>query len=333
MGFCTICGKPLADGEVCTCQQEATQGVYDATQQGADIQGTYTAPAQDVNYQGTYSASQDTTAQATYTAPQDNSDAVPKKAKVKMPKGNGKCPFSPIFDNARDIIDNPLDAGKNYYKKADLKTMIISLSTLAGLYVLTSLFNLLGTVWHVLAVNKRAVKPLLAISGMKYGDYLKMTGTSRGDILRASGITGGTWVQSIFFPIIYMVLMGAAIVGLVFLINSLIVKKQKIEIINIGKFCAAVSLPIGVSLAARFLNGFVHVAWLNGTLFAALYIAGLVVALLEALEIIKELVQDKKQFVLVFLAMVVGIIIADYLIGDLFLGHFFSRFSAMPHLL
>lgn len=61
MGFCTFCGKQLADGEVCTCQQTAPQqNVYGAPQNNEGTQGTYTAP------QGTYTAPQ----QGTYTAPQ-----------------------------------------------------------------------------------------------------------------------------------------------------------------------------------------------------------------------------------------------------------------------
>lgn len=334
MGFCTICGKPLADGEVCTCQQTASQGVYNvAPQQDTNVQGTYAAPQQDVNVQGTYTApQQDAGVQGGYTAPQqdanvqgsyaagtqDNSGAAPKKDKVKMPKSDGKCPFAPIIENAKDMIENPLDAGSNYYKKATMKATITSLATLAVLYVLTSLFNLLGSALHVFSVYRAAIRLHIM---------------SRGEALRYSGITGGTWVQAIFFPIIYMALMGAALIGLVFLVNKLIVKKEKIEILNIAKFCASVSLPIGISLVARFLNGFVHVAWLNGTVFAALYFAGLLLALLQAFELIREFVPDKKKYVLVLGILVIGIIVADYLIGDLFLGHFFSRFSTMPHLL
>lgn len=45
MGFCTFCGKQLADGEVCTCQQTAPQqNVYGAPQNNGGTQGTYTAP-------------------------------------------------------------------------------------------------------------------------------------------------------------------------------------------------------------------------------------------------------------------------------------------------
>ena len=45
MGFCTFCGKQLADGEVCTCQQTASQqNVYGAPQNNEGTQGTYTAP-------------------------------------------------------------------------------------------------------------------------------------------------------------------------------------------------------------------------------------------------------------------------------------------------
>lgn len=320
MGFCTICGKPLADGEVCTCQQTASQGVYNAVpQQDTNVQGTYTAPQQDVNVQGAYTG-----------GTQDNLGAAPKKAKTKMPKSDGKCPFAPIIENAKDTIDNPLDAGNNYYKKATMKTVITSLVTMASLYVLTSLFNLLGSVWHTLAIYKRSVKPYLALAGIKYGDYLKSIGMSRGKILRLSGITGGTWVQAIFFPIVYMILVGVALVGIAFLVNKLILKKEKFEILNVAKFAAALSLPISVSLVARFLIGFVHVAWINGTVLAVLYFAGLLLALLQAFEIIREHIQDKKKYVIVIGILVLGMMVADYLVGDLFLRHFYPSFRSIP---
>lgn len=306
MGFCTACGKPLADGEVCTCQQT-----------------TAATPEQ-----GVYSAAQTDVAQGTAQA-----ETVAKKVKVKMPKVDGNGLFAPIIDNCKDTIENPLDAGNNYYKKATTKATITSLVTLAVLYVLTSVFNLLGNALHVLSIYKKSVKPALALYGIKYGDYLKEMGVKRSDLLRTSGITGGSWVQAIFFPIIYMVLMGAVIIGLVYVVNQFIVKKEKVQIMNVAKFCASVSLPISVALVVRFLDGFVHVAWLNGTVLAGIYFAALLIALLQAFEIVRELVQDKKQYVLSLCVMVFGIVLFNYLVGTLFLGHFFPWFKAVPSLL
>lgn len=56
MAFCTICGKQLADGEVCTCQQNNAQSVP----QGSIPQGMpYTgAPQQGSPYTAAYGAPQ-----------------------------------------------------------------------------------------------------------------------------------------------------------------------------------------------------------------------------------------------------------------------------------
>lgn len=299
MGFCTFCGRQVADGEVCQCQQNV------AVQQNA-----YATP------------------QPEYVAPQQETVAVEETVKV-----SGEGLFAPIIEQAKDTIENPLDAGSNFYKKANMKTAITSLITLTVLYIVTSLFNLLGDALHTLAVAKRLVKPYLRVTGVKYGDYLKATGTSRGDILRGAGITGGTWVQSVFFPIVYVVLMGAAFVGLVYLVNQLIVKKSKVDLQNVAKFGATMALPIGTALAVRFIRGFVHVAWINSTLLNGLYIAALLIALLQAFEIIREIIGDKKKYVFALCIMVFGIIVANYLIGSLFLGHFSAHFSGMPMLL
>ena len=57
MGFCTLCGREVPDGEVCTCQQQTfdqnayapTEGTYTAPVEGAytaPVEGAYTAPVE-----------------------------------------------------------------------------------------------------------------------------------------------------------------------------------------------------------------------------------------------------------------------------------------------
>lgn len=299
MGFCTFCGNQVADGEVCPCQQQAA----------APQQGTYTSVPQ-----------------PEYTQPQTNYASQPAGG------SNGGL-FTPIVENFKDSLDNPLDAGKNFYQKATMKGALTSIIALVSLYVVTSIFNLLGSALHVLAVAKRAAKPILALTGVKYGEYLKLNDTSRGEILRNSGITGASWVQAVFFPIVYCVLVGALMIGVYYLASTLILKKSKIDIQNIVKFAGAVSLPIGVALVVKFIRGFIHVAGVNNTVMAALSVAALLVALLQAFEILKELIPNKKDYVIVLCILVIGLIISNYLIGGLFLGRFYSRFSPIPFLI
>lgn len=300
MGFCTFCGKQLADGEVCTCQQTAPQqNVYGAPQDNGVTQGTYTAPQQ-----GTYTAPQ-----GTYTAPQ------------KQPKVKGDNLFTPVINSVKETIKNPLDAAGTYYKSATLKTAITSMATVTVLYVLVSVFNLLGNVWHILAIAKRSY-------GLVAYHYV-----DKGDILRYAGISGGIWVQAIFFPIIYVALMGAIMVGMAYLVNAVVIKKDKVNLVNVARFGGAVSPAIGAALAVRLVNGFVHVSGINGTVLTALYFATLVVALLQSLEIIRGMVSERNKYVLATIILVAGLVIGDYFIGTLFLGHFYPYFSSIPMLL
>ena len=218
MGFCTFCGKQLADGEVCTCQQTAPQqNVYGAPQNNGGTQGTYTAP------QGTYTAPQ----QGTYTAPQGGyntaqGNGMPQgetyTAPQKQPKVKGDNLFTPVINSIKETAKNPLDAADTYYKTATLKTAITSMATVVVLYVLVSIFNLLGHVWHILAIAKRS-----------YGAFAYHY-TDKGDILRYAGISGGTWVQAIFFPIVYAILMAAIVIGMAYLVNALVIKLSLIHI-------------------------------------------------------------------------------------------------------
>lgn len=153
--------------------------------------------------------------------------------------------------------------------------------TVVVLYVLVSVFNLLGHVWHILAIAKRS-----------YGAFAYHY-MDKGDILRYAGISGGTWVQAIFFPIVYAILMAAIVIGMAYLVNALVIKKDKVNLVNVARFGGAVSPAIGTALLVRFINGFVHVSGINGTILAGLYFAALVVALLQSLEIIRGMVSEK----------------------------------------
>lgn len=300
MGFCTFCGKEVAPGETCSCQQQTT------------TQNVYSAPQMNDNGAGVF-----------------NGNATNDMAQQK-----GESMVSPIIDNIKDTIKNPIDAADNYYKNATVKTSVISVAALAIMYILTSIFNMLGSTLHVLAQYKKIYKASGAkLMGMSYSEYLEAYGMSRGEILRNSGITGGTWVQSVFFPIVYMILMGVVVVGIVYLVNALLVKKQKIELINILKFVGAVSFPIMAALAVRFIAGFVHVSGLSNTLFNGLYVSALVVALIQSFELIKGMISDKKNYVFAMCIAVFGIVVMDYVIGHLFLGHFDIYFATMPHFL
>ena len=87
--------------------------------------------------------------------------------------------------------------------------------------------------------------------------------------------------------------MAAIVIGMAYLVNALVIKKDKVNLVNVARFGGAVSPAIGTALLVRFINGFVHVSGINGTILAGLYFAALVVALLQSLEIIRGMVSEK----------------------------------------
>lgn len=298
MGFCTFCGKQVAEGEVCSCQQSAPQSAF-------------TAP------------------QGNYAAPVNNA--------VKVAKVKGESLVSPIMDDVKAVIANPIEAGDKYFKTADRKKSIISVAALAIVYVLSSIFMLLADQLNVLSSLKKMIKSTGVysagkLSGLSYGDMLIELGMPRKTVLRSNGISGGTWVQSVFFPIVYMILMAVVVVGLFYLVNALFIK-QKVQLDNILKLAGAVSVPIMVALVFNTITNFIHVRWLSNTLFRGVYTAIMAIALLQALHIIKGMIPDTKSFAFSVAIFVCGIIIFDYIIGTLFLGHFDSHFVKMPTLL
>lgn len=113
MGFCTKCGRQLADGEVCTCQQTVQPQINPAAAQQA-------APQPQINPQG---------------APQMN--VAPKKA------GSNSSFIGELGALFKGLIKKPVDAVSEYVEKSSIMTSAILVAVLAFLSAIAQLFYMI----------------------------------------------------------------------------------------------------------------------------------------------------------------------------------------------
>ena len=110
--FCTKCGKPLADGEVCNCQGAAPQ--IDPAQQAAPQQQS-AAPQQQYQ-QAPQQQYQQAPQQQYQQAPQQQYQQVPPQQYQQMAPQQSAASdyFKQFFNTALNVWKKPVTAGKEY---------------------------------------------------------------------------------------------------------------------------------------------------------------------------------------------------------------------------
>lgn len=304
MAFCTICGKQLADGEVCTCQQNNAQSVP----QGNIPQGMpYTgAPQQGSPYT------------AAYGAPQQEAP----KSSVDM--GGA---FKKAIDHIKNTVKKPITAAEEYYENGTIPSSAVLIGILTIAYVFATVLNLISKIFYALSYYKKSVKIYYKPNGLTYGEYLDLKKITRWDILNDYSINVGTIFQSIFFPIIYIVLMGATVFGLFYLIDAVVLKK-KTDVNKIASLCGAVSVPLIGAIAVKILYNFIHVGALRGFFFPIFIVCMSVLTAIQGFTILSKEIKDRKQLVISLAILVAGLVTVEYLIG-LFL-YKSTTFFALP---
>lgn len=304
MAFCTICGKQLADGEVCTCQQNNAQSVP----QGSIPQGMpYTgAPQQGSPYT------------AAYGAPQQEAP----KSSVDM--GGA---FKKAIDHIKNTVKKPITAAEEYYENGTIPSSAVLIGILTIAYVFATVLNLISKIFYALSYYKKSVKIYYKPNGLTYGEYLDLKKITRWDILNDYSINVGTIFQSIFFPIIYIVLMGATVFGLFYLIDAVVLKK-KTDVNKIASLCGAVSVPLIGAIAVKILYNFIHVGALRGFFFPIFIVCMSVLTAIQGFTILSKEIKDRKQLVISLAILVAGLVTVEYLIG-LFL-YKSTTFFALP---
>lgn len=285
MTFCTYCGKQLADGEVCTCQQNAAESQA-ASQNAASPDTAYAQPQADV-----------------YAQPQP-------APKSKADVGGG---FKAIVELFKKSIKTPFEASEEFYRKSDLTASIIMIAMVAGLYMIATMLNFVAVSSHYLRL-------------LEWNSAYKLLGITKWDVLKEVGITGVDFVQSVFFPIIWVSVMTGAIVGLSILVNKVILKKS-INIKATLALCASVSAPLMAALAIKIISNFIYVDALSNMLFPIVTVCLGFLTLLEGLNIISKEVQNRNKMLIVLAIGVAGLIIANYLLNVLVMNHCQTTFS------
>ena len=144
--------------------------------------------------------------------------------------------------------------------------------------------------------------------------YLDSIGYTRWDILNDYSINVGTIFQSIFFPIIYIVLMGATVFGLFYLIDAVVLKK-KTDVNKIASLCGAVSVPLIGAMAVKILYNFIRVGALRGFFFPIFIVFMSVLTAIQGFTILSKEIKDRKQLVISLAILVAGLVTVEYLIG------------------
>lgn len=136
MAFCTFCGKQLADGEVCTCQQQA-----------APQQQAYAQPQ--VNPQQMY--------------------AQPQQA-GQAPRPNV---FKEAISHIVNTVKKPLGAAEEFYEKGTIGGASIIIGMVAVLYVFATLLNLVAIIVYSVAKSGLAAKWVLEFLEINGGTFVQ----------------------------------------------------------------------------------------------------------------------------------------------------------------
>ncbi|MDD5872524.1 MAG: hypothetical protein PUD90_03600 [Clostridia bacterium] len=145
MGFCTKCGKPLKDGEICSCQQQTPQMTAPQAPAGAAPQ--MTAPQAPTGAAPQMTAPQAPTGAAPQmSAPQASTGAAPSAASlaqmdaVKQAGANAAANYFSIF---KGLISSPVDTINSYMANANIVLVAFLIGAQAVVNMIVRLFQML----------------------------------------------------------------------------------------------------------------------------------------------------------------------------------------------
>ena len=129
-----------------------------------------------------------------------------------------------------------------------------------------------------------------------------------------------------------MVLMGAVMVGLAYLINALFIK-GKVQLTNLLKVAGSVSVPLTTILVLQFINNCIHVSAINYIIFHVASVVLSLLVILQVLAIAKDYIADTKKFLVILAISVAVVLIGHYLVDGVMLGKWYPRFVEFPILM
>lgn len=318
MGFCTFCGKQLADGEVCNCEQ---------SRQAQAQQAAQTQQAQGYNYgqpQGSPYAQQ---AQG---APYGQPGQQAQKSKAAADIEGG---VKDAVNYAKEYVKDPFKSTEEFYKKKSLSASAVLVAVSAVACVLATLLNLISMIIYKIAYARSLYRATGAHLLVSFNKALKAAGMTKWDILHeADGVYpalhGWNFIQAIFFPLIYIVLMTAAAIGISLLIQNVIMK-EKTDLNKAAALAGSVSLPVIGMLVISIVSHFIHVAALNDLIFPILIKCLGVLAIIQGSICLGHEIKDNKKLVISIAMFVAAFMIVNYLVNLLILSHCPACFTLM----
>ena len=150
MGFCTKCGKPLKDGEICSCQQQTPQMTAPQAPTGAAPQMTApqapagAAPQMTAPQAPAGAAPQMSAPQApTGAAPQMSAPQAPSSAQMEAVKQAGANAAANYFAIFKGLISSPVDTINSYMANANIVLVAFLIGAQAVVNMIVRLFQML----------------------------------------------------------------------------------------------------------------------------------------------------------------------------------------------
>lgn len=297
MAFCTFCGKQLADGEVCSCQQAAPQA----------------APAQPV-----YTAAPQQAAPVYTAAPQVAPQAAPAQPKGPSPFNEG---FKTVGTFFKGVFKKPFEATEEFFDNANLVASGFFWLVLMVVYIFE---NIINTAMGFVLFENGSETRLMYMYGNSNSFVRGVIGQgfSTDNVYDVDFVS---FVQAFFFPMLWFITMTAAVFGLGILVNAIFVKANfKKAMVKIGALCGVTSLGMTAIQIVAIMKNFIVVPGVNVFLVIVQSIIGLFV-IIQGLMCVKKMIEDKKKAFLAMMIMIAGLTMISFL-SELFYGYFAPYF-------
>ena len=194
---------------------------------------------------------------------------------------SGNSVFKDVLEHFVNCFKNPIEAAKEYYNKANVASTGILIGALTLAYLIATLFRMI------------------------------YVANSFQNVWITKVVTGAVVVKTIFFPIIYMIVIFFAYMGISYLARLAL--KQKFDCLKTINMCGAVAVPLIIAQFIQLLNNVINVSALNAIFSSFIAVLGFV-ALYQGINAIKDEIDNKNKLIAYMAIMIGGNSIAHFLI-------------------
>lgn len=231
MGFCTKCGKPLQDGEICSCQQAVPQP------QMSVPQPQMTAPQPQMS-----------APQPQMTVPQPQMSA--PQPQMSAPRPAGPNIGTELTALIKGLITSPVEAISAYTSKANIALVAI----IIGAHALTAMFVRLFRMLIANAKAEAAVKKSADSIWEYMSDYYQV---------KAKVYETGEIFANMFKEILVVIAMAAVIALVIWLLTKALDKAANatyVQALSVYSVASVITIP---ALVLSWVIGLTGVGFLN----------------------------------------------------------------------